>query len=332
MNVPSVTGLFCFPHRQLCEPKIVRWPQGSFKWSLPNRKLDVPAGCGPVVLLILCGYLALGVLSFVAWRVTDDAGWVVEFLHAPAALLTIGLAIVELWLSVRVTRHFAPGESMRPAWMLIAASAGCDLAGLVCSQVLGTDSLVNPLTHLAGFTPAAILKWRDLGLLAGGSLRFALLAIGLDYALRAYRRTGLMGRPAVVDWVLLGGLGVYELRIVADIATAIGNGHEPTLFEVLSWPVDPLLWFLLAEALWLFRSVRQLGDGSIGRCWRAYSVAIFLTALGNIAMWAARYGYLAWSWSSLTWSLWLPAAIAFALAPAYQLEAMRHAAFGNKAG
>jgi hypothetical protein len=68
-----------------------------------------------------------------------------------------------------------------------------------------------------------------------------------------------------------------------------------------------------------------MGEGWIGRCWRAVCVGIFLMCFGVIALWATAWGYLPWPWSSLIWYLWLPAGAAFALAPAYQLEAIQRA-------
>src|SRR5581483_861355 len=79
--------------------------------------------------------------------------------------------------------------------------------------------------------------------------------------------------------------------------------------------------------------LQTYGKSSAGRlnpfcfCWflRRFSFCVFLTALGNIGIWATNYGYLPWPWSALIWYLWLPAAAAFARAPAFQLEVIRNA-------
>src|SRR5207237_7601 len=79
------------------------------------------------------------------------------------------------------------------------------------------------------------------------------------------------------------------------------------------------------EALLLFRSVRRMGGGWIGKCYAAFSAGVFLILLGDAAIWATAWGYLPWPWSALTWFVWIPAAGAFALGPAYPLEAMQQA-------
>ncbi|MEW5974805.1 MAG: hypothetical protein AB1898_03250 [Acidobacteriota bacterium] len=37
------------------------------------------------------------------------------------------------------------------------------------------------------------------------------------------------------------------------------------------------------------------------------------------------YGNIPWSWSSIAWYVWFVSSTAYALGPAYQLEAMRRA-------
>jgi hypothetical protein len=167
---------------------------------------------------------------------------------------------------------------------------------------------------------------RQIGLTIGGTFRFALLAGGLYFAVKAYRRAGLASRLTLLDFVVLIGFLVYLARNVVDVVRAMQAGKHPEIWEVLGWPVDPLLLVLLFEGFFLFRSSRQLGVGQIGLCWRALSAGVFLTALGDVGSWAANYGYLPWPWSSVTWYVWLPAAAAFARAPAFQLEVIRHAA------
>jgi hypothetical protein len=130
----------------------------------------------------------------------------------------------------------------------------------------------------------------------------------------------------VPDFVVLAAFFIFLIRNVVDVVRAVHAGKQPQIWEILGWPVDPLLLVLLIEGFFLFRSSRHLGAGRIGLCWSALSAAVFLTALGDVGSWAANYGYIPWPWSSLTWYVWLPAAAAFARAPAFQLEVIRHAA------
>ena len=59
------------------------------------------------------------------------------------------------------------------------------------------------------------------------------------------------------------------------------------------------------------------------------SIGVFLTAIGDAGIWAAAYGYLPYPWSAAVWFVWLPAAAAFALAPAYR---SKRSAMRAKAG
>ena len=120
-------------------------------------------------------------------------------------------------------------------------------------------------------------------------------------------------------------MAVYLVRNVVDVVYSVEHGKQPDIWEVLGWPTDPILALLLAQGLLLFRYAQQMGSGMIGHCWKAFAIGVFLTALGDVGVWAFNYGYLVWPWVSITWYLWLPAACAFACAPAYQLEAIYHA-------
>jgi hypothetical protein len=275
--------------------------------------------------VVAVSYLTLGLLSFAVWRWTADNRWVEDFFKVPGALLLTTFAVVELCFSLLSIREFLPDQPMRKAWRLIALSAGCEVVSAVSIQVLAAQSPLNPLTKLSWWSDSAATTIRQFGLGIGGTCRFALLATGLAYALWAYRRAGLQARLKPVDWALLAVMGIYIMAETREVTTALRNGLMPSSATVLGWPTDPLLWLLLAEALLLYRSVQQAGDGLVGRCWKAFSIGVFLVSLGDIAIWAAGWGFLPWPWSALEWYIWLPAAAAFALAPVYQLEAVSHA-------
>jgi hypothetical protein len=123
------------------------------------------------------------------------------------------------------------------------------------------------------------------------------------------------------------GIGVYMASEATDVMVAMQRGKSFSAGEILNLAADPLLWVLLAQALRLFRSVERMGAGWISKCYGAFSVGIFLILLGDVAIWATGWGYLPWPWSALGWYVWIPAAVAFALAPLYQWEAMQSAEF-----
>jgi hypothetical protein len=298
--------------------------------SLWDRFRDLPVTYASLIIWVTSSYLAVGVAAFAAWRITGNIAWVVEFFQLPAALIMAWLAIVEVWLCIYAITQFSPDDLLHRGWILIAGSAGCQLVGTVYSQILGVSSRLNPLTRQQGQAEWAISLARHIGLTVGGPFRFSLLAGGLFLALMAYRRAGFAGRLAPLDWAVLVGFGAYIARNVVDVATAMQTGKKPDIWEMLGWLTDPLLLLLLVEALLLFRSAQEMAAGRIGRCWKAFAAGVFLTSLGDVGMWAANYGYLPWPWNSVTWYLWLPAAAAFARAPAFQVEVIREAATGLK--
>ena len=112
---------------------------------------------------------------------------------------------------------------------------------------------------------------------------------------------------------------------VLDVGVAMHRGKVFSAGEILNFPADPLLWVLLAQAMRISRSVERMGAGWISRCYGAFSAGIFLILVGDVMIWATVWGYLPWPWSALGWFVWIPAAVAFALAPLYQWEAMRSA-------
>jgi hypothetical protein len=269
-------------------------------------------------------FLAAGVVAFAGWRLTGNDAWVERFFRVPGSLLIVALASAQLWLSSRIWAELLPGDPLRGAWLLIGLSAACDLCGAIAAQALGDPGL-RLLAYVPGLPPSVPGIARQCGLVLGGACRFALLTAGLLAALKIYRKAAFLGRLKAPDWVLLAVFGGYIVREAADLVAAIRAGRHPGFFEAIGWPVDPLLALLLAEALLLFRSTQRMGSGWISSCWRAFSVGIVLILLGDAAIWAAAYGYLPWPWSALEWFVWTPAAGAFALGPAYQLEAIQHA-------
>jgi hypothetical protein len=275
-----------------------------------------------LILAIVSAYLTIGLLAFASWKFTGNIIWVEEYFRLPGALALVFLPAAELLFCLRVGREYSPGQPMRRAWDLIAISAGCDFAGALFVQILGTQTALNPLSHSAWWSASEAASLRAYGQVLGGSLRFGFLAAGLFQALRSYRKSGFLARLAMIDWVLLAAAGAFVVREAADLIFAMQHGKHPSPAEVLGWPTDPLLWMLLAESMLLYRSVCHMGPGWIGKCWKAFSLGVALIALGDIAIWATAYGYLPWPWSSLGWYVWLPAAAAFAMAPTYQLEAV----------
>ena len=191
------------------------------EWTTAWR-LESPS----VIIGITACYLAAGLFAFLAWKLTDNLAWVVEFFQAPAALLMIWLALLQFSLSLYATRSFSPDDLLRPAWMLITSSAGFQLVGTVLIQLLGTDSRLNPIAHQADWREMLIPVIRHVGHVIEGTLRFALLSAGLCYALKAYRRAGFISRFTRVDWAVLILMAAYLVRNVWDVEFAIAHGKQ----------------------------------------------------------------------------------------------------------
>lgn len=277
------------------------------------------------VFWVTAAYLTLGLATFTVWLFTRDDSWIRGFFDVPGAMLAVWLSATSLVLSYRARGCFEAGEPMHSAWSLFGLSAICDLTGVLASQVFASESLLNPLRRGSFWSDDIARRLRETGLILGGTCRYALLAWALWYALQAYRRSGLLARYRIADHLLLCAMAAYLICEMFEVITAVRAGLRQTVFQIAGWPVDPLLWFLLAQALLLRRSAREMDGGRIGRCWKALSAGIMLVAVGDVTLLAARLGYLPWPYSALDWYIWLPAGAAFALAPAYQVEAVTHA-------
>ena len=305
---------------QLCEPSYVNIRTLGWAGLAPGGG---KFGCSGLLALVTALYRGIGILAFAGWRLTGNDAWVESFFKTPGALLLVFLAGAQLGFSLLVLKHFSPGESMQPAWLFITASAAFDFAGAIFIQILGMDSNLNPLRYGSSWSPSVAATMRDYGLLLGGTCRFSLLAMGLWVALKAYRKIGLLVRLKAVDWLVLAAMGAFVASEMYQIVAAVQRGKPMSFTDIAAWPVDVFLWLLLGEALLLYRSAAEMGSGYIGRCWKALAAGVFLVSLGVVTMWAANWGYLPWPWSSVVWYIWLPAATAFALGPAYQLEAIQ---------
>ncbi|HWB83784.1 MAG TPA: hypothetical protein VG675_06570 [Bryobacteraceae bacterium] len=283
---------------------------------------DFPRGCSTFILGVAVVYLIAGLAALAAWRLTGDTAWVEEFFRSPGAVALVCLAALELFFSIQVFREFSSGQPLGMAWKLIAISAAGDLMGAILVQILGVRWHINPLRYFSVWPSIEVESLRNLGLIVGGTFRYALLAAAFYRALQVYRKSGFLSRLKMVDWCILALASGYVVREARDLILALLAGKRPAAVEVMGWPVDPLLVILLAESMLLFRSAQKMGKGWIGRCWRAFSVGVGFIVAGDVALWATNYGFLPWPWSAVGWYMWIPAAALFAAAPAYQLEAI----------
>jgi hypothetical protein len=279
-----------------------------------------------VIKVFTAALLGIGSIPCIHWLATGDPSWVNMFFRYPGALFFLLMASLELGLSLRVWREFEPQESLSAAWALLVLAAGCHLLSALFAQILGQDSRLNPV-FLGNPQNHTIGSLREFGVLAGGPLHMLVLAQGLFLVLRVYKRLGLLvTRLKVVDYALLGVVAIYTIIHLYEV-TRIFDG-SPSLSLLIGWASDPLLSILMVEAVFLRRSVAEAGWGLISKCWGAFCIAIILTSLGDMSIWATWRGYLPPSLVAISWYIWFPASAAYALGPAYQMEALRTAQHG----
>ncbi|MCI0722673.1 MAG: hypothetical protein L0338_27420, partial [Acidobacteria bacterium] len=187
---------------------------------------------------------------------------------------------------------------------------------------LSVRSYINPRLYFAqpwNIHTAASL--REFGLLIG-PVHMLLLAAGLGMVLRLYKRLGILAKLKPVDYFLLALVLGFTLRQGHQIYHLVAQESNPLMLTaILNWVTDPLLSCLLVEAVLIRRAVVNMGWGLISKSWGAYTVAIFLTSLAHMGTWADRYGYIPWQVGAVTWYIWFVVTAAYALGPAYQLQA-----------
>lgn len=282
----------------------------------------------PFSKLILFGvgiHLAVALYTYIAWELTGDDYALNLFFRYQGTIYFVACSSIELGMSLFAWRQFSPGEPLRRAWSLITMAAACHFAGGVFQHLLGSDSRLNPLRYCCGYLletiPAESLH--QFGLLVSGPLAMIFLGGGLWVVLRIYSRLGLLVRLTKIDFVLLFIVILYTLRFVYELIEWFRiSAVTLTLNNVFSWASDPLLCLLLLEAIYIRRAVINMGGGLIARCWGAFTVAIFITSVGDIGLWDMSHGYLSAGLSALTWYVWFLASAAFALAPTYQVEVL----------
>lgn len=151
---------------------------------------------------------------------------------------------------------------------------------------------------------------------------FLTVAIGLGMVLRLYKRLGILAKLKSVDYFLLALVLGFTLRQGYQIYHLVAQESDPPrLAAMLTWFNDPLLSCLLVEAVLIRRAGVCMGWGLISKSWGSYTVAIFLTSLAHMGMWADGYRYIPWQVGAIGWYLWFVVTAAYALEPAYQLQA-----------
>ncbi len=270
-------------------------------------------------------HLVLGFAALALWLGTGEASWIRGYLRFAGALFVVGSALVELIFTWLAFRAFAPGDELRPAWLLISVAAAARLLGFILAEIFSPGPGLEGPRFIAQPAPwLPLAPQHRAGLALAGPVALMLLSPALAVVGRAYDRHGLSGELRTRDWL---ALGLASFLMVSDTWDGIrwSLAHEVPLdlYRALGFVVEPLLLVLLFQALTLRRAAATMAGGLIGRCWSAYSAAVFLTVVGCLGQWAVNYGHLPRPVLIPVWYVWFLVSAAFAAGPAYQVEALR---------
>lgn len=289
------------------------------------RSLASPAVLRRTILFSCAAFSAVALLSAAHWLATGESRWLDFWFKEIGGPLLAVFAVAEAAGAAAAASWFSPGEPMGKVWRLLAAAGAVHAVSMVLRHILGMQIGANPLHSFGGgFQATALL--RDFGHVLGGTLYFALLAAGLTLALREHWKLRLIRSLSRSELaVLLAAGGVFAYTLLAARFWLSQPEVRPNPLWWIGWLTDPLLALLFSLSLLLGKSAGRLQGGLLGRPWLAYFSASLLTCIGSLFVGLSEAGLVRGEALWPVWLLWHPAAAAFALAPVYQLEAVRYA-------
>lgn len=283
-----------------------------------NGRLSLPRA----IVRVTCVQVAVGLATLLAYLLSGNERWIRAYFDYQGALFFVAVGALEFFLTLLARRQFYADEPLRKAWSLIMLASAVRWVGLVFANWFNVPSYINPRFYFAQpWDTESAASLREFGLLLG-PIHMLLLAVGLGMVLWLYRRLGILANLKLVDYALLALVLAFTLRQGHQIYHLVAQENDPlTLTAVLNWVTDPLLSCLLVEAILIRRAVVSMGWGLISKSWGSYTVAIFLTSLAHMLTWADRYGYIPWQVGAIAWYIWFVVTAAYALGPAYELQA-----------
>jgi uncharacterized membrane protein len=273
-----------------------------------------------LIWTLLALHLTLGMIVYAHFLVTGRyvlLGW---YFSALGSLFFLVMAATECCLAMVCRSWFDSDEPMRLAWGMIACAALARLAGSLLRAVSDGHLPWGYWHQLSQPFGGLFASLSQLGLVVGGPLSMAFLAIGLGRVLAIQRKFHFAGSLTRGDKALLVLVVAFSISQLSINLPLLWN--HPSLGTMLLWLSDPLLSLLLIEAILVRRSVIRMGQGLVAKCWGMFVLAIVITSAGDAAIWASSHNLLSESATALSWYIWFAAAAAFASAPAYQLAAI----------
>lgn len=276
--------------------------------------------------------LIVGLAAYIYFVLTGSYDALVAVFNIPGSTFFILVTATEVYYAYRARGLFEPAEPMRATWTLILLSACCRLSGAAFTQTLTAPISWNLLVTVKILQPERPQLLHSIGVVLSGPVAMALLAAGLMRVIVLKRRLGLLSRLTPLDGCFIAAILLFTGRQLMDIAGVLFGDHARlTVIQVILWFSDPLLALLLIEAVSIRRSVLNMGQGLVARCWGMMALGVAFTSAGDVILWAENWGYIPVVISPLGWFIWFFAVTAFASAPCYQVEAAREAHEGSYA-
>jgi len=287
-----------------------------------STRLALPS----TIVWVTCIHIAIGLAALTAYVLSEDKIWLRVYFDYQGALFFLVFGGLEFVLAALARRQFYADEPLHKAWTIIMLASAVRWVGLVMGNYLSAPTYINPLFYLVRpWDPEAAASLREFGLMVGRS-NMILLAVGLGIVVRLYKRLGILARLRLTDYLMLALVVGFILRQGVQIYYLVSHQTGPLTFKAMHlWLTDPALACLLVEAVLLRRAVISMGWGLISKVWGAYPLAIFLTSVAHIGVWAHSYRYVPWQVGAVTWYLWFLVTAAYALGPAHQLQASMRA-------
>jgi len=272
------------------------------------------------IWILLALHLTLGMIAYAHFLVTGRYSLLGWYFGGLGTLFFLVMTAAEFCLAIMCRSCFDSDEPMRLAWGMIACAALARLAGTLLRAISDGHLPWGDWHRLLQPSGSLFVSLSQLGLVVGGPISMAFLAVGLGRVLAIQRRFRLIGSLTRGDQALLILVVAFSISQLAINLPLLGK--HPSLGTAVLWLSDPLLSLLLIEAILVRRSVLRMGQGLVAKCWGMFVLAILITTAGDAGIWADNHNFLSASMTALSWYIWFFAAAAFASAPAYQLAAI----------
>lgn len=269
-------------------------------------------------------HLAVGATAYAHFLMTGSYSFITWYFVILGTLFLLLTAAAEFYLAFECRSGFDPDEPMRMVWSLItlASSARFLAAALIFLDHWRVEKIQSAMASVLGLPLTKSLA--EVGEVIGGPIAMVLLAIALSRVLSIQRQFGILRGLTRLDITLICLIILFTLAEGANILRYIHPPFpRPSVAQAILWTSDPLLGFLLVEAVLIRRSAFCIGFGLVSKCWGMYVMAIMATLAGDAGIWAFGENLIPEQLVPLTWYIWFFAAAAFASAPAYQLAAMK---------